>query len=158
MTHFAHVGGSDSEEVILMVATHLVQEKEKLSYLDIGCSNHMTGNKNGFIKLEESMRRSIIFIDNSIVTSEGTVNIFVKKKNGEEEIICDVLYSMVSNLINLGQCLDKDYKIMLEEREPGVFDESSKLILKASLSTNKTFKIMINMLDHQCLALTIVGG
>lgn len=37
----------------------------------------------------------------------------------------------------------------LEERELKVFDEMSKITLKAPLSTNKTFKIMINMLDHK---------
>ncbi|XP_058783536.1 uncharacterized protein LOC131658239 [Vicia villosa] len=76
-------------------------------------------------------------------TRERMANILLKKKNGEEEIICDVLYSMESNLFILGQFLDKDYKIRLEEMELKVFDEMSELIWKASLSTNKTFKIMM---------------
>jgi len=35
-----------------------------------------------------------------------------------------------------------------------VFDTYSRLILKASLSYNMTFKFIINVLDHQSLALT----
>lgn len=81
-------------------------------------------------------------------------NIHVKINNRSEAIICDILYvpSTTSNLISLGQLLDKDYKMRLEWRGIKVVDERSKLILKASLSTNRTFKIMINMLDHQFLA------
>lgn len=83
MTQFAHVGGSDSEEVILMVVTHLAQEKANVWYLDTSCNNQMTCNKNMFIKLDESVRRSIKFDDNSIVTSKGIGDILVNKKNGE---------------------------------------------------------------------------
>lgn len=86
-------------------------------------------------------------------------NILVKKNNGQEVMVCDVLYVpfIASNLISLDQLFDKDYKMKFEEREVKVFDEMCKLILKEPLSINKKFKIMINMLDHQCLASTMFG-
>lgn len=37
-----------------------------------------------------------------------------------------------------------------------VFDGEGRLIMRASLADNKTFKIEINMVDHQCLASTAV--
>lgn len=72
------------------------------------------------------------------------------KKDGHEATINDVSYvpSMESNMISLGQLLDKNYIMKLEGREINEFDELSRLILKSPLSTNKTFKVMINMLDH----------
>lgn len=90
------------------------------------------------------------------MTSEGISNIRVKKKDGCEANIMDVMYvpSMPSNLFGLDQLLDKNYIVGLKGGELDVFDEMSRLVLKAPLSTNKTFKIMINMLDHQCLTST----
>jgi len=74
----------------------------------------------------------------------------VKRKDEKEAIISDVLYvpSMSSNLTNLGQLLDENYTMKLENKELKVLDAYTRLILKSRLSTNKTFKIMINMLNH----------
>jgi len=55
---------------------------------------------------------------------------------------------MSSNLTSLGQLLDKNYTMKLENKELKVLDGYTRLILKSPLSTNKTFKIMINMLNH----------
>lgn len=87
-----------------MVATHLALEKENVWYLDTGCRNRMTSNKNWFIKFDESIRRSIYFADNNMVTSKGICNIGMKKKDGHEVTIKDVLYvpSMAGNLVSLG--------------------------------------------------------
>lgn len=109
----------------------------------------MSGTKNWFNKLDESMRKSIRFKNNSIVTSRGMGSILVKKNDGQEVIRCDVLYvlSMARNLIRLVQLLDKDYTMRLGYKKIKVFNGSSNLILKAPLSTNKTSKIIINTLD-----------
>lgn len=74
----------------------------------------------------------------------------MKRKDEKEAIISDVLYvpSMSSNLTNLGQLLDENYTMKLENKELKVLDAYTRLILKSRLSTNKTFKIMINMLNH----------
>lgn len=71
----------------------------------------MTCNKNCFVKLDESVRRSIHFANNNMVTSEGMGNIGVRKRDGHEATIMGVLYvpSMASNLISFGQLLDKNY-------------------------------------------------
>lgn len=52
-----------------MDATYLAQAEGNVWYLDTSCRNHMIGNKNWFIELDESVRVSIKFDDNSIVTS-----------------------------------------------------------------------------------------
>lgn len=143
-----------------MVATHLASEKTNVWYLDTDCNNHMIGNKNWFVKSDESIKISICFAHNNMVTSEGMGNIRMKKKDEHEIIMNDLLYvpSMASNLNSLGQLLDKNYTMKLEGKELKVFGEISKLILKEPLSTNRIFKVMINIHDHQCLASTTVKG
>lgn len=69
-------------------------------------------------------------------------NILVNRGNEQEVIISDVPYFPSTKL---------------ENKELKVFNENSKLILKAHMLNNMTFKIMSNMFDHQCLASTIIN-
>lgn len=45
----------------------------------------------------------------------------------------------------------------LEENQMKVYDDERRMILKLLLSDNKTFKMEINMVDHQCLNSTVNG-
>lgn len=45
----------------------------------------------------------------------------------------------------------------LEENQMKVYNGEGRMILKAPLADNKTFKIEIDMVNHQCLGLTVVG-
>lgn len=58
---------------------------------------------------------------------------------------------MASNMIRFGQLIETNYTMRFEDKELKVFGRSSKLIMKSPLLNNVTFKVMINMLDHQCL-------
>ncbi|PNX90798.1 F-box protein, partial [Trifolium pratense] len=84
---FANGGGSDSDDSLLMAITNSEVDKSNLWYLDTGCSNHMTGNKKWFLKLDNSVKRSIKFADNSQVTSAGMGTVLVKRKDGHESVI-----------------------------------------------------------------------
>jgi hypothetical protein len=138
----------------MMAITSIEVDKSNLWYLDTGCSNHMTGNKKWFVKLDYSVKRSIRFEDTSQVVSAGMRSVLLKIKDGHASTINEVMYvpSMISNLISLGQLLEKDCTIRLAYRELKIFDVENRLILKAPLSNNITFKIEINVIDHRCLA------
>jgi hypothetical protein len=73
--------------------------------------------------------------------------ILVKRKDGDESVINELLYdsSMTSNWISLDQLLEKNYRMKLVNRELKIYDAKSKQILKASLSNNRTFRVEINM-------------
>ena len=151
---YANGGDSDFDDSLLMAITNSEADKSNLWYLDTGCSNHMTGNKKWFLKLDYSVKRNIKFADNIQVTSADVGTVLVKRKDGQESTINEVLYvpSMASNLISLGQLLEKGYTMKLANRELRIYDAKSRLILKAPLSNNRTFKIEINVIDHHCLA------
>jgi len=53
---------------------------------------------------------------------------------------------MLSNLISLGQFLEKNYKMKLENKEMKVFDAKTRIILKAPLSNNKTFVVALSII------------
>lgn len=92
------------------------------------------------------------------VTSTRRGNIVVLQRDGQKASITDVLCvpSMTSNLISIGQLLAKGYNMKLEENQMNVYNGEGRIILKTPLADNKTFKILIHVFDHKCLASTIV--
>ena len=63
---------------------------------------------------------------------------------------------MTNNLIHIGQLLSKESNMKLKENITKVHNGERKMVLKAPLEDNKTFKVEINTINHQCLALTDV--
>ena len=61
---------------------------------------------------------------------------------------------MTSNLISVGQLLAKGFRMKLERNEMKVYRADGRLIMKAPLAENKTFKVELNTSDHKCLAST----
>nr|XP_004514601.1 uncharacterized protein LOC101489282 [Cicer arietinum] len=155
--HLAQADNSDSDEVLLMASTSMEDDYLGLRYLDTRCSNHMTDHKDSFVIIDEKVKREIRFADNSTITAEGVDKILIQRRDGKQSFICDVLYlpNMKNNLLSLGQLLEKGYSINMENRQMKMFDSAKRLILKAPLSKNRTFKIEIQISENQCLAAEI---
>ncbi|XP_012567646.1 uncharacterized protein [Cicer arietinum] len=143
-----HADDSDSDDVILMATTNSDDECPELWYLDTSCSNHITWHKEWFVSIGERVKREIRFANNSSVTVEGVGKMLIKRRDGKQSFICDVLYvsNMNKNLLSLGLLLVKGYSMKMEHGEMKMFDSSRRLILKAPLSKNRTFKIETQIL------------
>ena len=65
----------------------------------------------------------------------------------------DVLYvpQMKSNLLSLGQLLEKGYSTNMKGSYMEVFDSKEKVVLKVSMTSNRTFKVGVNSIDQKCL-------
>ena len=106
--------GSDLDQVLLMVTT---RSKEDYSswYLDTGCSNHMTGNKDRLVDFNPNVTTSVRFADNSTILAEGIGKVMITRKNGETTYIHSVLYvpSMKNNLLSLVQLREKGFTMAM---------------------------------------------
>ncbi|XP_024006141.1 uncharacterized protein LOC112082834 [Eutrema salsugineum] len=78
-------------------------------YLDNGASNHMTGNRAWFTKINEMITGKVRFGDDSRVDIKGKGSILFITKNGDKKILADVYYipNLKSNIISLGQATEK---------------------------------------------------
>lgn len=106
------------------------------------------------IDLDTSIKSSVRFVDNSVIMAEGASKVLITRKDDKSSYMNNVLYvpTMKSNLLSLGQLLEKDYTITMHQRHKKMFDERQRLVLKASLAKNKTFKVNLNATIVQCLA------
>ncbi|CAJ2632337.1 unnamed protein product [Trifolium pratense] len=116
----------DPESSMLMAVIKEEEDDDKW-YLDIGCSNHMSGKRTWFYELDETVNRRIRFADDSSVRAEGIGKIKIRSKDGKDALISDVLYvpTMKSNLISIGQLLEKNYVVKMEDKVLRVFDSKT---------------------------------
>jgi len=72
-------------------------------YLDNRASNHMCGDKDKFIELDELIKDNVTFIDHSKVSIKWKDTILIQIKNGSHQFIVDVYYILTikSNILNL---------------------------------------------------------
>lgn len=80
------------EEMLLMAYMENEQaENREIWYLDSGCNNHMTGNKNLFCDLNESFRQSVKLGNDSSMSVMGKGSVKVQM-NRKMQKIYDVYY------------------------------------------------------------------
>jgi hypothetical protein len=69
-----------------------MQDKENMWYLDNEASNHICGDKNKFIKLDEAIRGNVTFTNHSKVSIKGKCMILIKLKDKSHQFIGDIYY------------------------------------------------------------------
>lgn len=76
------------------------------------------------------------------------------RKDDKRSVISNVLHipSMKSNFLGIGKLIEKNYKVLIKDKMVRVLDSDGRLILKAPMSQNRTFKIELNVMKHKCLA------
>jgi len=130
---------------MMLVATSDSNPHSKAWYLDIGCSNHMTGHKEWLGDFDENRRSKIKLADSKTLSAEGMGNILIQRKDGKIKLIKNVLYvpGMRCNLMSVGQLVEKGFSVSMKGGMLKLFDPSLKLVLRSSLSINRTFQANI---------------
>lgn len=122
-------------------------------YLDNGASNHMTGSKSKFDRLDEQVQGRVKFGDGSMVQIEGKGSIVLQCKNGESRTLENVYYipSLRSNIVSLGQLSEEGHKVVM----CGVFlwirDNQGKLLMKVKRSANRLYKVLLYTMESKCM-------
>lgn len=58
---------------------------------------------------------------------------------------------MKSNLLSIGQRIEKNYKVMIKDKIMRVLNSGGKLIMKEPMLQNETFKIELDVMEHKCM-------
>ncbi|KAJ1443272.1 Retrovirus-related Pol polyprotein from transposon TNT 1-94 [Sesbania bispinosa] len=104
---------ADSEEqpLMLMMITNSESHNNETWYIDSGCSNHMTGHRGWLVNFDAMKKSTVRFAGNRVIQAEGAGNVAVRRLDGRQAMITDVLFvpGMKSNLISMGQLLEKGF-------------------------------------------------
>ncbi|KZV44615.1 hypothetical protein F511_33023 [Dorcoceras hygrometricum] len=143
----------DAEQSLLLALKDESKSNASTWYLDNGASNHMTGDKEKFVELDTSQKGFVSFGDNTKVKIEGKGTILFEAKNGSHKVLSDVYYvpNLTSNILSIGQLLERNYKIYLEDRTLWIRDSNSNLIAKVSMTKNRKFLLDLKDCGPMCL-------
>ena len=83
----------------------------------------MCGDKSIFTELEV-LNGHVTFGDASKVEVKGRGKVLIQTKNGQHQYISNVYYvpSMKNNILSLGQLLEKEYNILMRNRQMSIRD------------------------------------
>lgn len=131
-------------------------EKDNVWYLDNGASNHLTGNRNYFKRIDETITGKVRFGDDSHIDIKGKGSMLFYSKDGGKEILSDVYYipDLKSNIISLGQASELGCDVRMKDDLLTLRDKDDKLIVKAKRSRNRLYKVLMDIVSERCLQLT----
>ncbi|KAK0596519.1 hypothetical protein LWI29_016455 [Acer saccharum] len=131
------------EDGVFMLACNAKEEEPAgVWYIDSGCSNHVTGDKNVFTFLDESIQSEVKTGDDKKHQVRGKGDVLIKSKEGAKKII-DVYYVLgfKHNLLSVGQIMQKGKDVRFNDGFCVVRDKKSKLITKIQMAQNRMFPL-----------------
>lgn len=131
------------------------KDGEKIWYLDNGASNHMTGNLSYFNIIDKTISGKVRFGDDSRIDIKGKGSICFISQDGKKKNLADVYYipALKSNIISLGQATESGCDVRMRENTLKVHDKDGNLVVKASRSRNRLYKVVIEVEEQKCLQL-----
>jgi hypothetical protein len=83
--------------------------------LDLGATNHMTGDQLAFIEIDRKVHGTIRFGDGVVANIEGRGTIQLKCKTGDHKLLASVylISCLTTNIVSIGQLKDDGHKIVL---------------------------------------------
>lgn len=148
-----------NEDKVVPSRFEVHDEQENMWYLDNGASNHMTGDRRYFTKINDSITGKVKFGDDSRIDIKGKGSIEFIDLNGDPRIMNDVYYipELRSNIISLGQATESGCDIRLKGEYLTMHDREGKLLVNATRSRNRLYKVRMGIKDKTCLLTTEVS-
>lgn len=134
----------EEEELLLMscVKQHMAR-REEVWFLDSGCSNHMTWDKDWFSELEERFNRTVKLGNDTkmSVVGKGSVKVQV---DGVIQVIPEVYYvpELRNNLLSLGQLQERGLAILIRDGTCKLFHPNRGAIMQTDMSENRMFFLL----------------
>lgn len=144
----------ESKEEIFFYSSYY-QDSKSLWYLDSGCNNHMTCDRDRdlVVDVDENITSQIILGDGSQRSAEGKGTIVVRTKEGNQKLITGVLYmpNLSHNLLSVGQHIQKNFLVHFDDGRYKILDKKKNVVFTNIEMRNKTFPLMLSFHDNHTL-------
>jgi len=129
-------------------------------YLDNGASNHMTGKREFFSNLDESIKGKVKFGDGSNVEIVRKGSITFIRKTGERKTLKDIYYipSLKHNIISLGQATEMGCEVNMKEDLLMLKDPRGRLLVQVARQPNRLYKTPMEVEYPKCLQIQDVAS
>ncbi|KAL8143062.1 hypothetical protein V2J09_016094 [Rumex salicifolius] len=143
--NFAEVK-EEENTTLLLVYKDKGGEEQNTWYLDTGDSNHMCGRRDMFVEIDESIKGSVDFGDDSKIYVKGKGGILFRAKDGSYQVISNVYFvpNMTSNILCIGQLLEKGYDIHMKDyNKLFIRNQKGEFIAQVQMTKYKMFPMNI---------------
>jgi len=144
----------EEDEILLMAYEDLQQQIKNCWYIDSGCSNHMIGNKEWFLSLEEELCRTVKLGNDTHmkVVAKGSIRMQINRMS---QILTNVynIPHLKNNLLSIGQLQEKGLTILISNGTCKVFHPWKGLIMKTNMSGNRMFYVTTSVVPKQFVCL-----
>ncbi|GJV20714.1 retrovirus-related pol polyprotein from transposon TNT 1-94 [Tanacetum coccineum] len=108
--------------------------------------------KEEFVEMEQS-KGNVTFGDESKAPVKRKGKILIRAKDGSHQYISDVynVPNLKSNILSVGQLLEKNYDIHFKDRSATIRNQEGKLIAKVHMTKNRMFILNIQHDEAKCL-------
>uniref|UniRef100_A0A251VEZ8 Putative zinc finger, CCHC-type n=1 Tax=Helianthus annuus TaxID=4232 RepID=A0A251VEZ8_HELAN len=144
----------ETEDTMFMIFNMEETVNKDCWYLDSGCSNHMTGNKDLFVRMDDSLKKEVRTGDDKRLEVLGSGEVEIKIR-GLNKRIPNVFYvkGLKHNLLSVGQLVQKGYKVKFEKDYCTIQDAKDEIMGTIRMTNNKMFPL--NPGSDLTLALTM---
>lgn len=121
------------------------EQKNDVWFLDSGCSNHMTGDKDVFVDIDTTINSQVKMGNGALVHVKGKGTIGVQTNKGAK-FIHDVLLvpDLAQNLLSVGQLVEHGYAVHFEENGCTIYDkgQGKQVVNKIKMEKNRSFPLI----------------
>ncbi|KAL4388518.1 hypothetical protein GQ457_09G024580 [Hibiscus cannabinus] len=151
---YEHTGESSDNPQTLLLAANNFSGDGDIWYLDTGCSNHMCGKKELFFSLDETVKSTVKFGNNSNIPILGKGRVAIRLKDGSQNYISDVFYApgLHHNLLSMGQLSEKGYNMQIHDGYCTLIDKNRRFIAKVKMTPNRLFPLRVQHDKIPCLS------
>lgn len=148
----------DAEMTLMALMGGQENIRRKAWFLDSGCSNHMSGDKELFSSFEAKFSHPVKLGNNKRMEVTGKGNVLLML-NGESYMISEVYYvpELKNNLLSIGQLQEKRLTILIQKNICKILHEEKGLIVETKMSLNRMFLLIdetsdaVRARNQQCL-------
>lgn len=129
-----------SAELLMTSSEKTENTRKKAWFLDSGCSNHMSGDKDLFSTMDIYFKHSVKLGNDKRmeVVGKGNVRLIL---NNAAYVISDVYYvpELRNNHLSLGQLQEKKLAILIQKGTCKIYHDERGLLAESKMSTNQMF-------------------
>jgi hypothetical protein len=125
------------------------KQKKRGWYVDSGCSKHMTGDRDRFLKLRKERDGSVSFRngDSAKIIGKGTVRIGNKNTKAENVLLVEY---MKHNLLSVSQMCDQGHKVTFNSQKCEIRKEGSGKLIATATRTSSNIYVLSEIGNEKC--------
>lgn len=152
---YANKDESEEEDDARLFMAYIKNQElaQDIWFVDSGCSNHMSGKRENFVKLDETYKLKVRLGDNNSIQVEGKGTVTVKTLNGVRKLK-DVYFIPVlsQNLLSVGQLIKSGYTVVFRDNCCKIIETStSNILVEVKMTDNKLFPLLTTDVKEKVL-------